>query len=313
MRWLGNVLATGTFALIVIGLVISAVVATPLARRLQVDRLRLFLCLAATSLIVAVTWPLDSAAAFRLVGDSFDLGRLLTWWRQGWGSLIRDVLNDVDGQTNIMLFVPAGFLWTLTTKRPGRVFAALVLLSFLVESVQAVSGLRAADPRDLVANGAGAAIGVLIAVAWMAVQRAFRRADPDDVSGERSSGGIRRPRQSAVASLLAALMVVLFVYQYVERKADQERDMLLVNLRGVFGDTTSADIAPLIGEGGDFERFMAMADVRPDSVRHIDETSIEARYTTEFGGAERCVFVTWGPSSSHFRPGAGSECTDFLG
>lgn len=77
--------------------------------------------------------------------------------------------------------------------------------------------------------------------------------------------------------------------------------------------TTSADIDPLIDGQGDFERFMAMAEVRPDSIRRVDGSSIEARYPTEFGGAHRCVFVTWTPSKSSFRPSAGAACTDFLG
>lgn len=61
---------------------------------------------------------------------------------------------------NVMLFVPVGLL----AARFGvvRGFAASVALTFAIEVLQIPMPDRISDPRDLVANAAGAAFGVAV-------------------------------------------------------------------------------------------------------------------------------------------------------
>ena len=159
------------------GLVISTVIAPPLASRFRADRRLVFFSLIATFLIVAVTWPLDTSHAVRHIGETFHPGAMLSWWRESWGTRTYKLFAKQDGRNNVALFIPAGFLWTLVMlgqsipSAARRVIVALCGLSFMVESLQAVSGVRDADTRDLVTNTVGAAIGAFTALLWNATRR----------------------------------------------------------------------------------------------------------------------------------------------
>ena len=173
----GSVIGRGSAVIFFIGLVTSAVISPLLSARLEANRRLIFVSLIAISLIIAVTWPLGTRHAVRHLGDTFDPGAMMTWWRESWGTRTYKLLAKQDSRNNIALFVPAGFLWTVVMiKRAAphaarRVIAALLGLSFLVESVQAVSGVRDADTRDLVTNTVGAAIGALTALLAGALRR----------------------------------------------------------------------------------------------------------------------------------------------
>ncbi|KAB7745711.1 hypothetical protein GA707_07360 [Nostocoides sp. F2B08] len=77
---------------------------------------------------------------------------------------LADPLGSTQMLLNTLLFLPAGLLWTVVTRRPWTVLGALGALSVAIELVQAVTGLGAYDVADIVANVAGTATGVGVAV-----------------------------------------------------------------------------------------------------------------------------------------------------
>lgn len=123
-------------------------------------------------------WPLVtlSIASIGAVLAVTVFGRMLklTSWGVGdfavrWivdGALWAHVLEpDRTWVLNAALFVPAGCLLTLTTRRPWLTVLSLTDFSLVIEFVQRGTRLGVADPSDLVANIAGAMAGTLIAVA----------------------------------------------------------------------------------------------------------------------------------------------------
>jgi glycopeptide antibiotics resistance protein len=148
------------------------VVSHRLSVRLGSDRRLVFLCLLATSLIVAVTWPLGTLKSVQHIRETFHPGAVFSWWREQWGTRTYTLFAKVDGRRNVALFMPAGFLWTLLiarreVSRPAwRVIGALCGLSF-----------------DLVTNTVGSAIGALVATVWIALRRRLRSRPLDANSG----------------------------------------------------------------------------------------------------------------------------------
>jgi VanZ family protein len=177
----GSLVGRGSTVIFIIGVVFSVAMTPRLSRHLNSNRRLLFASLAATTLIFAVTWPLGTVQAIRHVGETFHPGALLSWWREKWGTRTYKLFAKLDGRRNVVLFVPAGFLWTVLFAKRGTAHAArwvvagLCGLSFVIESVQAVSGARDADTRDLVTNTVGAAIGALAAHGWVVLRSQLPR------------------------------------------------------------------------------------------------------------------------------------------
>ena len=71
--------------------------------------------------------------------------------------------SDLEFTANVIMFVPLGLLLCLALVRPPAPLVALtaVGIAAAIEILQ-IPMERVSDPRDLVANGAGAAVGVLI-------------------------------------------------------------------------------------------------------------------------------------------------------
>jgi len=103
-------------------------------------------------------------------GPSAALGLVVTWIREaGWTDFRQ---GWVEVPANIALFLPFGFLLTVVLRRWWCGALIGIALSVCVELVQIVLPERTASTRDVLANGAGAAIGALIA--WLTVVRRRR-------------------------------------------------------------------------------------------------------------------------------------------
>ncbi len=91
--------------------------------------------------------------------------------------LLRWIDYDVvEFTANILLFVPLGVLFTLVLGR-WRWWLVLtigVATTLTIEFVQLFLPARFSDPRDLLANTLGAAVGILIVVAVVGARRARR-------------------------------------------------------------------------------------------------------------------------------------------
>lgn len=77
---------------------------------------------------------------------------------------------------NIAMFVPVGFFLRMLTPRasawPALIGAAAITLGIEIAQIPLD---RVSDPRDLVANGAGAIIGVLVGSIGVAIRRRAAR------------------------------------------------------------------------------------------------------------------------------------------
>lgn len=96
---------------------------------------------------------------------------VLSWLYDG-GSWADVFEPDRTWGLNAVLFIPAGCLLTLTSRRPWLTIGSLSAFSFVIEIVQRWTRLGVADVSDLVANIVGTAAGTAIALA------AMRNADP---------------------------------------------------------------------------------------------------------------------------------------
>ncbi|MGB8857791.1 MAG: VanZ family protein [Ilumatobacteraceae bacterium] len=304
-RAIGQLVSVGVLPVIAVLVALSWFAAAPLSLRLQHRRQVVFVCLAVTAPILAVTLGRDSWPQ----GVGGHLGEAAGWWLHGWASVADDLASNSEAFLNVVLFVPAGVAWSALIRRYGRTFLALAAGSFLIETVQALFALGAADTTDLVANSLGAAIGVGVAAVGVAV---WRRTKWSSLSASDARWSLRV--QLALAAgvvVLAALAVVT-----VQWRADVARDDLLAELHRTYDDTTLTDMEPtFFGDAGDsFQEFLTRNSVRPDSnVYAADQSSAQVRYPLMYLGFSRCVFVTWTNDGVSFRTGEGGICTGFLG
>lgn len=290
----GNVDA-GVLVVFVPLLACAVALSGPTARRIGCGRLLAGLALVALAGILAVTLGVRAVdggglgnASLRWITDgdlwasSFDAGA--GWW------------------LNVALFVPAGLLVGVATTRAWWTLVGLIGLSALVEVVQGLGLLGAADPADVVANSIGAAIGCCLSIP---VRRLIVDVDRP-VS--------QRPLSSRNVLLGAAgvIAVVGMGWLALVAGADARRDSLAKELRVAFAGTTSVEIEAKLDSADGFEEMMSATSVRPGYLGRVGDTDeYEGRWSTEFFGLHRCVFVRWTVTGMGMRDGAGDECTIF--
>jgi hypothetical protein len=303
-RAVSRLVLLGAVPIIAVLVGVAWLIAAPLARRLQRPRWQLFVCLATTAPIPAVTVLREGFPQ----GFARDLGWMFSWWLHGWGKVANDLATYSEAKLNVVLFVPAGVTWAATTRRYGRTLVALAVGSFVIETLQALFGLGAADTTDLVTNTLGAAIGVGLAMIGAAV---WRRTKWSTLGPAIPRLSLRARVAVAAAVVTAAMAAVLFV----QWRADGARDDLLAEVHRTYDDSTIDDMAPyFFDEGKPFEEFMERNSVRPDSFRYArDHAAAEVRYSVLYFGLSRCVFVTWTGGGVSFRTDEGDICTDYLG
>jgi glycopeptide antibiotics resistance protein len=73
-----------------------------------------------------------------------------------------DLLTTPEHLANVLLYVPVGVLGCLFLGKWWRTFGAAVALTFIVELMQALSGVRDGSAEDFYHNCLGAAVGVAI-------------------------------------------------------------------------------------------------------------------------------------------------------
>jgi glycopeptide antibiotics resistance protein len=145
-----------TFVLLVAA---SSILAVLLSPRIGRPRWLIALALMSVAAIVAATvvpqggWSSLSGAYLQSLGDC--LGPA------GWPRLGRIAADTL---LNVVLYIPAGFLWVVLTRKPIPVIIALALLCIAIESWQAASGGRSCTVNDIGANTLGAVIGASLGV-----------------------------------------------------------------------------------------------------------------------------------------------------
>lgn len=204
-----------------------------------------------------------------------------------------DPLGSTQMLLNIALFAPAGLLWTVITRRPWLVLAVLGALSLIIEVVQALTGLGAHDVADIVANTAGAAAGVGLAVVagWIA----------DAVSG-RSVTRQRWQRRGLTVMVAVACAAVLPVVGAAQRQA-----VLAEEATRHFEGTTLEDVERWERDGELDNVWRGVPSSYSDGFV-IDARSATARYPARFLGRRTCVLVTWTDAQVAVQPASGAVC-----
>jgi len=222
------------------------------------------------------------------------LGGLLGWSDDGWWRATHDPLGSTQVVLNVGLFVPAGFLWTLVTRRPTATMLGLCATSVVIELVQAVTGLGANDAADLVANAAGAAVGVLAGVFTSWVR--------DEFIGDHAGSRRWLLRAASAAGVIALGSAVMI------GGAAQRQHALTAEASTAFAGTDLGDV-----------RRWQRSEELPDRVwfgaltRDVDgfvwaPDTVTARYPASFVAVRRCVLVAWVEDTVTVERRAGSVC-----
>jgi len=158
--------------------VVAVVAAVPLARRWSRPLPLVFAGLLGLAVIPAFTLAPDLGygeyrrAPWRTSRIGLELGH-------GWSGALGGWAHGTDGPLNVALFVPAGMLLTVATRRPVRVLLGLAGVSLVIEVLQAWSGTRSGTPQDLGANVLGAGVGIGVGMVLIARSGGRRTREAD--------------------------------------------------------------------------------------------------------------------------------------
>jgi hypothetical protein len=291
----GNVDA-GVLVVFVPLLACAVALSGPTARRIGCGRSLAGLALVSLAGILAVT------LGVRAVNGGGGFGNASLGWitdRELWASSLD---TGAGWWLNVALFVPAGVFVSAATGRARWTLVGLIGLSVLIEVVQSLGLLGAADPADVVANSIGAAVGCCLSIP-------VRRFVLLDEGPERRSLTFRMVLLGAAVVIAVGGMGWLGIVA----GADARRDSLTIELREAFAGTTSVEIEAKLDSADGFEEMLSATSVRPGYLGRVGDTGeFEGRWSTEFFGLHRCVFVRWTPTGVTMRDGSGDECTIFL-
>lgn len=144
---------------------------------------RLMLPLVTLGYLALVAWATMGPVSWHAIGYEASYGVLTPsiWFeRSTWM-----IGSPMEFAANVAMFVPLGVLFALLAgpRRWGWALVAAGGASLAIEVVQIPIADRISDPRDLLANTAGAAIGIaivgagwLVRSAWHAITRPAERA-----------------------------------------------------------------------------------------------------------------------------------------
>jgi hypothetical protein len=270
-----------------------AVLVRPLAGRLEASRVLVAAALVASGFIIVLTAPFTNPSVLVHLDEVWQWDRVRTWPSNG---LLDLAFVDLgfEGWLNVVLFVPAGFLWSVIVRRWWAVFAALVMYAIVVETIQAGLLVRVADVRDVYANALGAGLGVLAAFLRHTMSR-------QPVRGLTVSAGL----------VLGFSLVVVTGNHWLSGGADRAQSELLSAVQEAFRDSTSRDVLNATDNGGYLE-FGSRPGVAPDYLGEVEPGVIEARYRIDSQERPRCVMATWTQRSVDYRADAGDRCRRFV-
>jgi hypothetical protein len=143
-------------------LVVASTLGLVLSRKCERPWLLITLTIASIGAIIAVT-----VGGRMLKLTSWGRGDFVLSWLFDSASWAHVLEPDRTSVLNAVLFIPAGCLLTLTTRRPWITVASLSAFSLVIETIQRWTRLGVADVSDLIANIVGTAAGTAIAFAML--------------------------------------------------------------------------------------------------------------------------------------------------
>ena len=282
--------------------VVAAGLAVPVGRRLGISAAAAFAGLITTLPVLAITVlsRVDSAASGGAAGGLVHGAQRTidrwTWFDHGWDGIFHSALNDPGWILNVLLFVPAGAVWAIATGWSFPVWVWLTIASFVVETIQSVSGRGIGQVADLVANSLGAAIGVLLGVV------VFRTFDGVVQAGRRHPWWV---------ALIAVTMVVIG-YALVLITVDSRNDRLLHEVTTAFDGYTSREILRYLD---DDQQYMSRAEFEhkvstPPASITVDRAAatVVVRYAVTAFGLQRCSIARFDAQGAQFSRASGSDC-----
>ena len=273
----------------------ALLLARPIARVLGTNRSLASMALVSIAAIVSVT------LGVRAVNGS-EFGDANSGWLMDGDLWSRSIDIGSGWLLNLALFVPAGLFVALATRRPRRTLLGLAVLSLLIEFVQSLGLLGAPDPADLVANLLGAAAGV--GLAGIALRSSAWSIGRDE--------GVAASRKAMLIAAVSVVAVAGIGWLGLVAGADAKRESLANDLLETFAGSTSADIAARIETDNGFTQLLAAIETRPGYLGRVGNTNqFEGRYSIEFFGLHRCVFIRWTTDGFALRNGSGDACTVF--
>lgn len=293
--------STGTLPALAVGVLVALGLTAVAVRRQWLDVPGWLTFCAVLSVVGILVFTLfrETAVLVQAVGSGSPVAMpgwagLLVWSPDGLWRALADPLGSTQTLLNILLFLPAGLLWTVVTRRPWSVLGSLGALSLGIELVQAVTGLGANDVADLVANVAGAAagVGVVVLAGWVT-----------DAIAERDVGPGRWWRRAIAVGMAAACAAALPFLGASQRQA-----ALVEEASRHFDGTTLSDVERW-ERAGELDRVWRGVPSSYSDGFVIDAGTATARYPARFLGRHTCVLVTWDPAQVQVRPAAGTVCS----
>lgn len=303
-RAASSIVDAGTLIVLLASVLVAVVLAVPFAARWRTSRRLATLSFFAVGAILAATIRAHDVALL-----ATDPGALLACagcspfaWITDAALWARAARVDAGWLLNVVLFVPAGFLFVLATRRPWRVLVGLVALSLLIEVVQDLLRLGAPDPADLIANALGAGLGV-------GAGGLAKRVAPGRFGVDADARTSRRRFAGGVAIVVA---LVTLGWLGIQVGADLRRDELAADLETAFASTTAPDIEATLAREGGADALFASTSTWPMYLGRVgDSDEFEGFYATQFFGAHRCVTIRWSADGFTLRDGSGDTCTTF--
>lgn len=225
--------------------------------------------------------------------STFDLRGGVDWSSGGWLRFTTEFGHSEEVALNIMLFIPAGLIWSLASRSPLAVFAILAASSAAIEFVQGLLSLGTPDLSDFLSNsvgaGMGALVGAVIACLW-------------------APSGRRRPYW-AVGGLLLATVVLT---ASVPAGAAHRQKRLEQDLTARFAGLTLADYKRWSSNGEIGDRVFAIDGIFSSGAQQEHGQAV-VRYPTSFMWIDQCVTATWTADGVDVAAHNGGYCTRFLG
>ncbi len=302
-RLVTDLVDAGVLLVFVPLLFVAAVLAGPVARRIGSSRLLAWLALVSIAGILAATLrERDLLAQLSDAGPTSCAGCVPFGWLTDPRLWSRAARIDSAWLLNVALFIPAGLLVTLASRRPGRVLVAMAGLALSIEVIQDLARLGSPDPADLVANSVGAAIGVGLGIAALRVRPARIAHQPDPTTS----------RRAEVAFIVGAITIVTLGWLGLSLGADARLDSLRQELTEAFAGSTASNMEARLASTEGFDETLASVSVRPSYLGRVGASEqFEGRYATQFFGLWRCAYIRWTADGFELRDGSGDECSVF--
>lgn len=225
--------------------------------------------------------------------STFDLAAGVHWTSGGWLRFTTDFGHSEEILLNILLFVPAGLVGAVASRRPVLVLMLLAVLSVVIEFVQGVVGLGTADLSDLLSNtigaGAGSLAGAVIACLWV-------------------PGARRRPYWELGALLVVTVAAAALVPVGAAHRQQAVEDALAARFAG----HTVSDYKRWSATGQLGDRVFAVNGIFSSGAQQQRDRAV-VRYPTSFMGIDQCITAIWTATGVGVARHSGGFCDRFMG